>query len=453
MNRNLYFLLIIFCISITYLFFYLKESEELLALRDLLEKGDYQQLHQILDDYQTQFENGEGGEIEYDNAIRILGNPDPKNKTYFDKWIVVMPDVYTAYLARAYYYHELAWAKRGEGFARDTTDEQFTGMHEAQAYALRDIDKALELNPKLMIAYSTLISIYSTGGSRKQKFDTLKKALNINPASYIVRRDMLQFLLPKWGGSYQAIEEFLQDTEKHIDQNQELAPLMGYLDYAKSMQAYSKKDFDKTIDYATAAIEKGKKSWYFKKRAQAYYSLKDFELAVVDYSNAIKANKYDANLYVWRARAYKRLGQPGKAFRDFEFAVKLYPYNYSVRKYYARMLALDKRYDEAIESNKIALHYHPHDEDILLRMVKIHIESKQYEKAIQPLDKLIKINPEEPKYWYQYIITLNALHDCKVMNVIETYVGLCDAQGDCFNAGLKWVNETYNFLKGSHCKI
>lgn len=450
MSKNLYFLVIFLLVALVFFFFYTKE-DEMLALRGLLEKGEYKQLHHILDDYQTKFENGKGSEIDIDTAIAIIGNPDPVYKEYFDAWIAAMPDAYTAYLARASYYHSIAWAQRGEGFASETTNEQFAGMHEAQTYALKDINKALELKPRLTVAYSILIAIYSTGGTRQQKFNTLGKALDTNPASYVVRRDMLYFLLPRWGGSYQAIAEFLRDTEQYVDQNPDLAPLMGYLEYAKSWETYSNGDHDKTIEYATAAIEKGEKSWYYQRRADSYYSLKDFESAIRDYSKAIKVNKYQPVLYIWRARAYIRLDQTEKAFKDFEFAVKLFPYDYSVRKHYARALALNNRHEEAIDSYKVALYYHPHDEDILFSMSKIYTRLKQYKEALLFIQKATEINAEEPRYLYEYIIVLNALHDCKVIDVIKNYLLLCEAREGCFEAGVKWVKKTYEILKKSHC--
>ncbi|MEM6998251.1 MAG: DUF4034 domain-containing protein, partial [Pseudomonadota bacterium] len=394
-----------------------------------------------------------GSEIDIDNVVSIVANPDPTYKEYLDEWVVGMPDVYTSYLIRGTYYLRIAWAKRGEDYSSETTKAQFEGMREAQAVALQDIKKAIELNPKLTVAYSKLISIYSTSGSRKKKFDTLNQALTMNPASYIVRRDMLYFLLPRWGGSYSAIEEFLKDTEQYINDNKELAPLMGYLDYAKAWDTYSNKDYDETIKYTTAALKKGNKSFYYKKRAHAYYSLKDFESAIKDYSNAISVHKYNSDFFIWRAKAYKKIEQPELALKDFQFAAILSPYDYSVRKHYAKELVSNKRYDEAINSFKIALYYNHNDEDVLFRIASTYVRDlKQYDNALPFLKRLIEIDSEKAAYWYQYISALNSLRDCKVMDAIEKYLSLCSAPGDCFDDGVEWAEQTYDYLKRTYCK-
>ncbi len=428
-------------------------TDDILALRGLLENKAYQELHQKLDKYQSNYENGQGSEIVVDNAYSVIGTPNPTYKALFDEWVDAMPDAYTAYLARATYYHRVGLAKRGEEFIKDTSNEQFVGMREAQAYARIDIDKALALNPKLTIAYSHLISIYSTEGNTQQKFKTLKHALSVDPASYIVRRDMLYYLLPRWGGSYAAIADFLRDTEQHLNRNPDLVPLMGYLDYAKSWDTYSKKKYKKTIEYATAAVNQGEKSYYYKKRAAAYYSLKNYKSAISDYSNAIRLNKYNPDLYIWRAKAYMNINQSDKALKDFKVAVTLNPYDYSVRKNYAKALASINRFNESVDSYKIALYYNPHDEQILFRIASINVRDlKEHKAAILPLERLLEINSEETSYWYEYITALYALRDCEVMGAIKTYIGLCETQGDCFDAGLEWARENHVHLKQTYCK-
>lgn len=427
--------------------------DDILSLRDLLEKGEYLQLHEIIDGYQSQYEQGQGSEIVVDNAFSVIGTPNPMYKNLFDAWVTAMPDAYTAYLARATYYHRVGLAKRGEAFIKDTSEEQFAGMREAQVQARQDIDKALALNPKLTVAYSHLISIYATGGNTQQKFKTLKQALAVDPGSYIIRRDMLYYLLPRWGGSYAAIEEFLRDTEQHLTHNPDLVPLMGYLDYAKSWGTYSNNKFKKTIRHTTAALKKGKKSYYYKKRGAAYYSLKNYKSAIKDYSNAITLNKYNPDLYIWRAKAYQNLQQVDKAFQDFEVAVFLNPYDYSVRKHYAEALESNKQFAEAIDVYKIALYYNPNDEEVLFSIASIFVRNlKENKAAILPLERLIEIDSEEPRYWYAYITALYALRDCEVMGAIKTYIDLCEAQGDCFDAGLKWAQQNYQHLKQTYCK-
>ena len=216
---------------------------DIFEFRALLENGDYEALDRILDDYQKAYEERSGSEITVEFAYAAFMHSDPAFVPYLDAWVDAMPKAYTPYMARGSYYKAVASVQRGSKFARDTSEEQFAAMRETQELALADINRVLEIKPTMTLAYSRLISIASTRGDDGLKRRAFEQGLQADPSSYLVRRDMLYFLLPRWGGGYkrsmlffflprwrgryEKIENLLDDTEKHLDENAELAPLMG----------------------------------------------------------------------------------------------------------------------------------------------------------------------------------------------------------------------------------
>jgi Tfp pilus assembly protein PilF len=62
---------------------------------------------------------------------------------------------------------------------------------------------------------------------------------------------------------------------------------------------------------------------YHRQRGAAYFNLKQFELAVADFTAAIEREPREPSYYQFRAKAYQSLGKQRKADADFEQARRL----------------------------------------------------------------------------------------------------------------------------------
>jgi tetratricopeptide (TPR) repeat protein len=112
--------------------------------------------------------------------------------------------------------------------------------------------------------------------------------------------------------------------------------------YWRGRNAMDRNDFNRAIDYYTLAIEafsdpsqrafykteemlNYKLSWDYANRAFCYCSLRQFDLAIPDLSEAIKLRPdYDVN-YRNRAEAYRQLGKTDLQKKDLATANSLPP--------------------------------------------------------------------------------------------------------------------------------
>lgn len=153
----------------------------------------------------------------YHGLIASMGNfyygEDPEVLlSVLDAWVKAKPDSHYARLVRGKYYTDYAWYFRGTGYAHTVSGrswEQFGRYLEASK---NDLDMAHELNPKDPEASVGLITIAGGGGGLSMR-EYYERAISINPLHYGARRKVLHFLRPRWGGSIEAMEAFVEESE------------------------------------------------------------------------------------------------------------------------------------------------------------------------------------------------------------------------------------------------
>ncbi len=427
---------------------------DIFAIRTLFKSENFEELDRVLKHYQNQYEREPGGEIALEMAYEALGLTDKSYEMLFKKWIRAMPDSYTPYLARGGYLYNYSWLKRGSNYIARTSDEQKAGMKSYQARASKDLEKVLELKPSAMLAYSHLIAIASSQSQDELKARYIINALTVDPASYLVRRDILIYSQPKWGGSYRQIKETLRETADYNDHNPELGALQGYLYHVKALKSYSDKKNYKVIKQEYQAISTGGKPWYYAKLADTYYRLNDFESAVIAYSNAIELNPNNERNYYWRGNAYWKLDKQDLAIEDMEYAVRLDPYYNRAQKYLGWFYAREKRHKKSLDAYKAALYHHPDDKDALFYVSDLLMTLKRHNEAKAPVKRLLQLEPENARYQYKLALILDALRDCEVVPAMEVYISLCNEEGTegCFQEGIDWARNAAHILKKNHCK-
>ena len=146
--------------------------------------------------------------------------------------------------------------------------------------ALKDFDKAIELNPDFAEAYNNRGVAYGIKGQVDEAIEDFNKAIGLNSAfadAYCNRGNA--YLLK--GEIDKAIEDYSQSI-KHAPKDA--------MSYSNRSVAYLRKgEFDKTIEDATTAIaldEKCSNAYY--NRAEAWLRLKEWDKAKADLTNAKK---------------------------------------------------------------------------------------------------------------------------------------------------------------------
>jgi len=139
-----------------------------------------------------------------------------------------MPDSYTAWSARGLYWEKIGWERRGTKFAGETSEEQFAAMRAAFERAAPDLIKAIELGPNHFPTYDGLISLLSAMSHSKEAAALFLRAMAIEPRSQEMRRAYMNFLKPRWGGSYAQMEQLAQDAQQYAAEYPLHRRLLGF---------------------------------------------------------------------------------------------------------------------------------------------------------------------------------------------------------------------------------
>jgi tetratricopeptide (TPR) repeat protein len=278
---------------------------------------------------------------------------------------------------------------------------------EQYAEAIKDFDKAIELNPNDAAAYNNRGLAKKDLRQYAEAIQDYDKAIELNPnaAAYYNRGIVKNYL-----GQY---AKAIKDFDKAIELNPNYACFYNYRSIAKenlvielnpndarayynrgfakhNLKRYAEgiQDYDKAIElnpnYADA----------YSYRGLAKFNLKQYAEAIEDYDKAIELNPNDAAAYYSRGIRKNNLGQYAEAIKDYDKAIKLYPNE--VCAYNNRGIAKKNlgQYVEAIKDYDKAIKLNPDYATGYSNRGNAKCDLKQYAEAIKDYDKAIKLNPD-----------------------------------------------------------
>lgn len=445
---------------------YALETPEPLKTLSILKNKEYKSLDATLEAYQKVFEEDYLKEGELVSTYVAFYTSDPSIEAYLNEWIEKIPDSYSARLARGIYYTRMGWLKRGAKFIDKTSEKQIEGMKQFFSKAVIDLEAALKINPKTIAAYCYLINIEMALGNSDSKKVLLDNALQINPYSFAVRRYYIYSLYPKWGGSFEEMYKFVDESDKYLSENPKLKILRGYIDASKAdainLGFDNPDDFitgeKKTIleyltsmlprvynffytfvsyiynylnpkpdpiEYYTRALSYGDYSYFFRERGEIYYKRGDYGKAMSDLNKTLELSPYDAEALRYRAKIFMRLKESGPALTDLNLAVQLDPlHSYTLTRRAALYNEL-KQYKDALKDYENALLNAENDARVWRdKGILVARIFKDYEGAKHDLEKAIELNPDDSKAWYFHGFALYYLRDYNAENSFEEYLKL-----------------------------
>ncbi len=279
----------------------------------LLERREYAQLESTMDSLERAYKKDFLKELDAERAYTVFGRANPSHEEFYNGWVSENPSSPYAYLARAEYFEAMGWKKRGGKFADETSEEQFEGMREYFKKSLLDINEAIKLNPRILHSYILLIQIAKTMSLDANRI--VEEALLINPYSLRIRQAYLMNLLPRWGGSIEAMEAFIAKARPYYDENPNLRVLDGRVLAEQGDQAriYDKDD-DKALEYYDQALKYGDYLLVLKLKGYILTRKKKYCEALDTYKRALQINPFDVELLTGCCRSAYRLGDKKKAF-------------------------------------------------------------------------------------------------------------------------------------------
>ena len=181
--------------------------------------------------------------------------------------------------------------------------------------ALKDFNKALELNPDFAEAHNNRGKVYRNMGDLSKAFDDYNTAIQLNPdfAEAHNNRGVAY-------GIKGRVDEAIEDFNTAIGLNSAFADA-----YCNRGNAYLLKgEIDKAIeDYSRSIKHAPKDAMSYSNRSVAYLRKGEFDKTIEDASEAIALDEKCSNAYYNRAEAWLRLKEWDKAKADLTTAKKL----------------------------------------------------------------------------------------------------------------------------------
>lgn len=380
-------------------------GSNIIKLRALLKKNEFIELNKELEKLNKSYKKNKSTEDELFSAYKAFRIKDSTFSSIFDSWVSATPDSYQPYLARAIFQYQMGWLSRGTKWASETKDEQMSEMASHFTSSSKDIIKAINLNGPPVVSYYYMIGITSTVGRDDETERFMRKALESDPASFNIRYRYIKTLTPKWGGSFDKMQAYIDETSKYISFNPRLKIIEGsiFLE-AGDMQALSNKYSIADTLYAKS-LEFGQYHETLFKRGKNNNRRGEYKDSLRDLNKAIELNYEQPIYYYWRAVTLIDLKEFKKAMNDIQLSSKLDPYDKDIqnkRKWLAAKFENDayksrksQNPESAVEKYTAAIRLNPVNATMYHGRARAYIQQRDLNLALVDLKKAIEIEPHE----------------------------------------------------------
>ena len=374
-----------------------------LRVRDLIDRHDFAALDALFRDLQERFLRDVKDETDLWVALETFDTAAPEVGEALAAWIAAAPQSAFARLARAQYRLRAAADRRGMRFAKDTPKQQLEEMSTILAESVADARAALERNARLAAAYGPLINAAQMKDGLDKCGEVSRAALALAPASYRLRTASMACLVPRWGGSYEMMDEFARRSQQWQQQNPRLDALRGFSSWDQGRILLEAKRYDDAIRAFNDAIASGDDWRFYRDRARALSRLGRSEAALRDYERALALWPQANDLRVSRVATLAALKREDAASAAEIAAVeRLDPTNRELdayRAHPAQVVAWEGgklleagRIDEAIATFTRAHEMAPGKSDALSDRSAAWVKKRDYERALKDLEEDVALD-------------------------------------------------------------
>lgn len=196
--------------------------------------------------------------------------------------------------------------------------------------AVKDLNKALELNPALADDYYYRARSYLVLGNEKAAKESLTEYLKRGEDEYLrhAAREQLDKLLPKKEDVKANLDYWRNQGTHFVSQASEALHPHGeeaQPDYDTAASTYNKaiEAFNKALEFApNDMMTKFSLTAALRSQAECYQHLSEFDLAIADYNRLIEVQPTNAQAVFERGEIYRAAGHRDLAKNDFEQYLK-----------------------------------------------------------------------------------------------------------------------------------
>ena len=256
--------------------------------------------------YQDQFEADYHHEYWAEDAFAAFYSADPEIGVLLDEWVAQMPESFAALAARGNHRYKVGQHHRGTGVITGVSPAELQAMDAQLDLAVADFEAALQRRPKLVALRSSLLHIANIRGDEKQERAQLDAALAECPLCYLPRKQYLNAITPRWGGSHERMQAFFDDeVAPLVAQNPRLAMLAGTLADDECQTLAEAKELIQADAKCDAALAFGDEVAFLRTKASVFTRNNQYDVALPYLDRALAIAPHDRRAL--RTREFARL--------------------------------------------------------------------------------------------------------------------------------------------------
>lgn len=164
---------------------------------------------------------------------------------------------------------------------------------------------------------------------------------------------------------------------------------IGQAYYNQSINAYNSSDFKRSIMFAESALKYDQKPDVWALVGNNHQRLKDYQAALVDFTEAIKVSKEPAPYYAARSWVYNDMLDNANRLADMEKAAELEPNNAEYQFYAGKykQAVSEEKFKTAIDNYNKAIELRPEYRDAYIERAAYHMTFSDFKAALKDLEK------------------------------------------------------------------
>jgi tetratricopeptide (TPR) repeat protein len=344
-----------------------------------------------------------------------------------DKWLEQSPKSPHALAARGMSKIAAGWEVRGTQWTVNTPGSAFKQMRKEVERGVADLQKALELNPRIIPAYLTLISAAQLDSQPVLGATALQRLLVIDPKNFYGRAAYIFMLSPKWGGSQEQMDAVAADAQPRLKENPRLVNLTALALGYRGMRANNDKQYAVALPLFEAATAAGPSGKYLLNAAYAAIQVKDYRRAIELYTQVLRFEPMNLSALIWRSEAFLRIEQDERARKDLETALNIAPAHVGANRSYAYLMIKQKNHAGAALKLQYLHDNDPTDQwaaQTLADLYAFHLQ--RYDAAAALADRMLKDNPKNGAAWLVKFEAVEHLRPAELRGVLTDYVAQAD---------------------------
>ena len=191
-------------------------AKELDVLKTLLE-GQYSSLDAHFAEVERRFAAGQLSELAYASAYRPFYQEQATLTSELNAWAQMRSASPYAHLARGIYFRKIGEHRRGGKYIAETPESAIAYMTDMHVQSYKDLQQALRLKPNWYLPALHLLNIAQhQGGAQGEghKRALMELADRAYPSNFMARSRYMTSLEPRWGGSYEDMQAFVDECAR-----------------------------------------------------------------------------------------------------------------------------------------------------------------------------------------------------------------------------------------------